>query len=275
MTQQVPNDPITNAQNHGANFDLKEEIRAYWSDRAERFDESASHHIEAKYGVPEWHKMLRRAFGLAPHQNLQGASVLDIACGTGEISRVLCDFGATVTGLDFSDAMHAKSRAKLENQNWQALTCDAEHLVGVPDNSFDYAITRHLVWTLTDHKAAFSEWERVLKPGGKILIIDGNFSKKRGLFQRCMWWVAGLLEASEPRSPEEMHRHLHILNRLPFRDGLYSENVTADMEKAGFVGCRNISVKGLYRAGMRGWPLPTRLRQTSANRFALVGTKQS
>ncbi|OUS34601.1 hypothetical protein A9Q94_16040 [Rhodobacterales bacterium 56_14_T64] len=272
MTQQVPNDPITNAQNHGENFDLKEEIRAYWSDRAERFDESASHHIEAKYGVPEWHKMLRRAFGLAPDQNLQGASMLDIACGTGEISRVLCDFGATVTGLDFSDAMHAKSRAKLENQNWQALTCDAELLVGVPDNSFDYAITRHLVWTLTDHKAAFSEWERVLKPGGKILIIDGNFSKKRGLFQRCKWWVAGLLEASEPRSPEEMHHHQDILNRLPFRDGLYPENLKADMEKAGFVGCRNISVKGLYRAGMRGWPLPTRLRQTSANRFALVGT---
>ena len=36
-------------------------------------------------------------------------------------------------------------------------------------------VNRHLVWTLVDPKAAFAEWLRVLKPGGTLLIIDGDF----------------------------------------------------------------------------------------------------
>ena len=63
----------------GQNFDLKEEIRSYWSGRAETFDESASHRIEDLYGLPAWQDFLCRSFGLRQGQTLVGKQVLDIA----------------------------------------------------------------------------------------------------------------------------------------------------------------------------------------------------
>ena len=73
---------------------------------------------------------------------------------------------------------------------------------------------------------------------------------------------------------KEPHYPLQLSELLEISQQAVMKHVKI-LEKAGFIGCRNISVKGLYRAGMRGWPLPTRLRQTSSNRFALVGNKQS
>lgn len=78
------------------NFTLKGEIRDYWSDRAATFDESALHKIEDRHGMPEWHRLLRGALGLGSKGRLDGWQALDIACGTGEISRVLT--GLTQSG---------------------------------------------------------------------------------------------------------------------------------------------------------------------------------
>jgi ubiquinone/menaquinone biosynthesis C-methylase UbiE len=258
----------------GQNFDLKEEIRAYWSERAATFDESASHLIENRFGLPEWHRLLRLAFDLGDTGTLDGSQVLDIACGTGEISRILCTLGAKVTGLDFSEAMHEKSRAKLSEQNWTPLPCDAENLVGVPDASFDFAVTRHLVWTLTNPNAAFAEWARVLKPGGKLLIVDGNFTKTHGLAQRLKLWLASQLSQTPERSEKEQKMDQDIRKQLPLRDGLEIETVKNALSQSGFDLGKVLDVQRLYHAGMKGWPLATRLRQTSANRFAIVGKRR-
>lgn len=259
----------------GQNFDLKEEIRDYWSERAATFDESASHLIENRFGMPEWHQLLRLAFDLGDTGTLDGSRVLDIACGTGEISRILCALGAEVTGLDFSEAMHEKSRAKLAEHNWTALPCDAENLAGVPDASFDFAVTRHLVWTLTDPNAAFAEWARVLKPGGKLLIVDGNFTKPHGLAQRFKLWLASQLSQAPEKSEKERTQDQNIRKQLPFRDGLKIETVKDVLLQAGLEPVKTLSVQRLYHAGMKGWPLATRLRQTSANRFAIVSTRKN
>jgi ubiquinone/menaquinone biosynthesis C-methylase UbiE len=79
-----------------------------------------------------------------------------------------------VTGLDFSETMHSIAKAKLVGKTWKPLLCDAENLATVADNSFDFATTRHLAWTLTDPLAAYAEWYRVLKPGGRLLVNDGD-----------------------------------------------------------------------------------------------------
>jgi ubiquinone/menaquinone biosynthesis C-methylase UbiE len=257
----------------GHNFDLKEEIRAYWSSRAPTFDDSASHRIEDTFGKPEWHKFLRKAAGLIPPADLTGIKALDFACGTGEISRMLCSLGADVTGLDFSEAMLEIARAKLKEERWTPLLCDAEHLVGVPDENYDFAITRHLAWTLTDPEAAFAEWFRVLKPGGRLLINDGDWTRPFSRTHRFKRILAHWMSPDVQRTYEDRATDAAIRSRLPYNNGLTSENLRKDIAAAGFRFVEELDVSPLYGRGMRAWPVATRLRQSSENRFAMVFEK--
>ncbi|MGO7389002.1 class I SAM-dependent methyltransferase, partial [Rhizobium ruizarguesonis] len=75
----------------------------------------------------------------------------------------------------------------------------------------DVITNRHLVWTLVDPASAFKEWFSVLKPGGKVLILDGNMGKEtwvKGL-QKLWTKVTGKPPASH-MSPEMMARHQKI-----------------------------------------------------------------
>ncbi|MBS3989055.1 MAG: class I SAM-dependent methyltransferase, partial [Dethiobacter sp.] len=44
-----------------------------------------------------------------------------------------------------------------------------------PEATFDLIICRNLVWTLPDPLAAYQDWYRVLKPGGRVLVFDANW----------------------------------------------------------------------------------------------------
>lgn len=128
------------------NVDLKEEIRTCWSNRAPGFDASPGHRIAEGAGTDAWRHLI--AAGLGP---IEDRRILDLACSTGEISRVLLGAGAEVIGVDFSEAMLDRARAKLA---WRGVLADAETPAGLPDATFDGAITRHLAWTLTNPDAA-------------------------------------------------------------------------------------------------------------------------
>lgn len=259
----------------GHNFDLKEEIRAYWSKQAPTFDDCASHQIEDRFGKPEWQTFLRKAAGLEPTANMSGLKVLDLACGTGEISRMLCSLGAEVTGLDFSEDMLKASKTKLEGHNWSPLMCDAEHLVMIPDETYDFAVTRHLAWTLTRPGAAYAEWFRVLRPGGRILINDGNWARPYSRSHRFKRFVANWISPQTQRTDADRTSDASIRMRLPYAKGLTSASLQKDMREAGCNFVEALDLSPLYGRGMRAWPLATRLRQTSENRFALVFQRPS
>ena len=44
-----------------------------------------------------------------------------------------------------------------------------------PTDSFDLVVSRHVLWTLPHPEAAIDEWIRVLRPGGRLAVIDGQF----------------------------------------------------------------------------------------------------
>lgn len=170
---------------------------------------------------------------LPPTEDLVGWQVLDIACESGAISRVLTSLGASVTGLDCSETMLGLARQKLAGADWRPVLSDAEAMIQLEDASFDLAATRHLAWTLAHPQDAYAEWLRGLKPGGRLLVVDGNFRAPKSSYQRLRNLLANWLSGRQP-SQGDRDRHEAILDRLPYRDGLNVERLAIDLEGAGF-----------------------------------------
>jgi ubiquinone/menaquinone biosynthesis C-methylase UbiE len=251
-----------------ANYALKEDIRLYWSARAATFDASPGHGIHSRDELDAWIHVLNTELGTDP------LHVLDLACGTGEVTRALLAAGHRVTGIDFSADMLEIAKAK-HGSRADLYLCDAERLME-SDNTFDAAITRHLVWTLTDPAAALAEWHRVLKPGGRLLIIDGNWLTM-GLMGRGLKWLAEQLRrrsGAAPHAPDALKdKQAHIMANLPFRQGVERRELAKLLVAAGFSEVRNASYTPILRAQQRHAPLHDALRLEANRRFALLATK--
>src|SRR5687768_1861042 len=105
-----------------------------------------------------------------------GMRALDVCCGTGDVAFALADAGAQVTGCDFSAPMLevARQRQTRRNRGNEALTfveTDALHLP-LPCENFDIVTIAYGLRNLADFRAGLTEMLRVLKPGGKLLILD-------------------------------------------------------------------------------------------------------
>ena len=213
------------------NFTLRDQIKEYWSLRAEAFDAQPGHGIRDGLEKQAWLNMLRREIGDA-----QGRKTLDLASGTGEISHLLHDYGLQVTGLDWSDNMLAIARQKAKDRGSDItfLTGDAEN-TRESENSYDLIVNRHLVWTLVDPAAAFKHWHTILKPGGVLLVIDGDFNNKN-LLQRALKWLSSKFsKAQNPHgSPEMSALHQSIQDQLYFRKGARRGAIADLLKETGF-----------------------------------------
>ena len=121
-----------------------------------------------------WKQFLRLRAGVRP-----GARILDIAGGTGDISRLLAkDAGPTgeIWLTDINGSMLAIGRDRLLDEGCVVATaqCDAEKLP-FPDDHFDLVTVAFGLRNMTHKEAALTEMRRVLKPGGRLFVLE--FSK--------------------------------------------------------------------------------------------------
>ncbi len=216
-----------------SNFSIRDEIREFWSERAATFDQSVGHEVFSEAERRGWHRLIRKHLGEG-----NGRPLLDLACGTAVISHLMNDMGFKVTGLDWSEAMLEKARAKAVQRgtNIRFMMRDAE-ATGETDASYDAITNRHLVWTLVDVPAAFAEWYRLLTPGGRVLIVDGNMGKRSWVarLHAAIDGVLGRPTGHSHLSPEMAARNRRIREQVYFNDGMPAEAVVALLERAGFV----------------------------------------
>jgi len=116
-----------------------------------------------------WNKKAVRATGLRP-----GDRALDLACGTGSLTRDLAKKVGPegyVLGIDFSREMlrAAKERAA---PNIEYRLGDATRLEGVPTGAFDAATIAYGARNIPDLDALFSEMARCLRPGGVAVCLE-------------------------------------------------------------------------------------------------------
>ena len=100
-----------------------------------------------------------------------GQKVLDIGTGTGVLPRNMYKFGAKWIGTDISENQieQAKLLAAEQGMNIEFYACPAEE-VDYPDNTFDVITICQCIWYL-DAKVISGRYARMLKPGGKLLIL--------------------------------------------------------------------------------------------------------
>jgi demethylmenaquinone methyltransferase/2-methoxy-6-polyprenyl-1,4-benzoquinol methylase len=118
-----------------------------------------------------------------------GDRVLDACCGTGDLAIAAREAGGNVTGLDFSAQMLERARRKAPELEW--LQGD---LLALPfeTQSFDAATVGFGVRNVADLDAALAELRRVLRPGGRLAILE--ITRPRGLvapFYRL--WFDGIV----------------------------------------------------------------------------------
>lgn len=246
------------------NRDLRDDIRDYWSDRAATFDDDPGHRIDDGAEMAAWEVLFRRHLG-----DGDGRALLDLASGTGEISRLCQRLGFAVTGLDWAEPMLERARAKLPGVTF--IQADAERTT-LPSASMDVIVTRHLVWTLVDPMAAFAEWFRVLKPEGKLLIVDGDFVS-RGLlgriFQRMV--PTGSHSAMFTTNAE---RHKDILARVHFSGGARADQVAALLSSSGYDEITiDKRLAPIHRAQATHFDWRKSLLRRSEHRYAICATK--
>lgn len=148
---------------------INDTIHSYWNNRAEGYSRRNRDELNGQQG---------RALEILFADNLHpqpGALALDVGCGPGIFAITLAKLGCSVTGLDLSEEMLARAKA---NASDLGLSVDfvQSDAVNPPfkANTFDFIVNRYMVWNLTTPQQAYRNWLNLLKPGGKLLILDGN-----------------------------------------------------------------------------------------------------
>lgn len=114
-----------------------------------------------------------------------GSTVLDVACGTGNLAIPAANRGADVTGLDIVEDLirQARERAKAENLDVRFDVGDAEALP-YSDNEFDYVVTMFGAMFAPRPDVTAIELLRVCKPGGTIAMANWTPEGHVGTFFR-------------------------------------------------------------------------------------------
>ena len=127
-----------------------------------------------------------KAFTIAQAGIRPGFKVLDIAGGTGDLARAFAKKAGPsgeVWLTDINESMLREGRNRLLNEGMllPTMLCDAEKLP-FPDNHFDRVSVAFGLRNMTHKDQALAEMRRVLKPGGKLLVLE--FSKVAAPLQK-------------------------------------------------------------------------------------------
>jgi demethylmenaquinone methyltransferase/2-methoxy-6-polyprenyl-1,4-benzoquinol methylase len=113
------------------------------------------------------HRWRERATDLA--QVEPGKRALDVATGTGDLAIALARRGADVVGSDFSEGMLERARAKSAAVRWEQANALA---LPYPDDAFDAATVGFGARNFSDLRQGLSEMTRVVRPGGRVVVLE-------------------------------------------------------------------------------------------------------
>ncbi len=154
-----------------------------WNRTARHYDYMMA--LAERVGMRKWRRLL--------WSKVESSRVLEIGVGTGN-NFPYYPPDAEITAFDFSEEMlkRAKSRASKHKVKVDLRQMDAQNLE-FADNTFDTVAASVVFCSIPDPVRGIREVERVLKPGGKVVLLEQDFSSNR--FSRWLVKLANPLIA--------------------------------------------------------------------------------
>ncbi|MFJ3233257.1 class I SAM-dependent methyltransferase [Streptomyces sp. NPDC086787] len=137
-----------------------------WDAEAAFFDDEPDHGLRDPRVRAAWAARLETWLPGRP------ADLLDLGCGTGSLSLLAAERGHRVTGVDLSPRMVERARAKLAGRDAVFLTGDAA-APPVGERCYDVVLVRHVLWTLPHPDRVLRHWSGLLRPGGRLVLVEG------------------------------------------------------------------------------------------------------
>ncbi|MFC0545756.1 class I SAM-dependent methyltransferase [Kutzneria chonburiensis] len=157
-----------------------------WDEAAANFDDEPDHGLRDPAVKAAWVALL------APMVPSPHARIADLGCGTGSVSALFAQAGHDVHGVDQSPRMLEIARTKCADtidsvrlRAGDAAAGSVTLLLGdaadppLEPCSYDLVFARHVLWTLPP--AAVRKWVALLRPGGRLLLVEGRWSTGAGL----------------------------------------------------------------------------------------------
>lgn len=166
-----------------------------WDAEAASFDDQPDHGLRDPAVRGAWSDLLLPLLPPAP------AAVVDLGCGTGSLAVLLARAGHVVHGVDFSPGMLAVAREKAAGAEVDFRVGDAAD-PPCPAGAYDVVLVRHVLWAMADPAAALGVWVRLLKPGGRLVLIEGR------------WFTGAGIAAGECERLVLAHRNEATVSRL-------------------------------------------------------------
>lgn len=145
-----------------------------------------------------WRRVAVKMSGVRP-----GEQIVDVACGTGDLAlRFARRQGpGQIIGVDFTYAMLPLARRKATSQDKQIAWINGDAMaLPLPDGCADVASIAFGIRNVVDPSAALREFVRILKPGGRVIVLEFSLPTNpllRGLynfyFRKILPFTAGLI----------------------------------------------------------------------------------
>ncbi len=131
-----------------------------------RFSDRVDNYVRYRPGYPDGLlELLRAECRLSPDE-----TVVDIGCGTGISSRIFLDNGNRVIGVEPNAAMRSAAERELSLYPWFRTVDGTAERTGLDDNIAD-VVTAMQALHWFDKRAAGAEFRRILRPGGRIIVV--------------------------------------------------------------------------------------------------------
>ncbi|HEV2353187.1 MAG TPA: bifunctional demethylmenaquinone methyltransferase/2-methoxy-6-polyprenyl-1,4-benzoquinol methylase UbiE [Puia sp.] len=223
----------------GSPLGKKQQVAEMFDQIAFRYD-FLNHFLSGGIDV-YWRKRAIRQLRGIRDSNGSGAAILDVATGTADMPILISKYlpEARITGVDISAGMLELGRQKVQRSGLQdriALQTGDSEALPFPDNCFDAVTAAFGVRNFEDLERGLQEMKRVLRPGGKLVVLECSQPRAPVIRQLYLFYMRLLAPRIARMASSNREAYQYLNNSVQaFPEG---ERFRRILEAGGYTGTR-------------------------------------